>query len=177
MRRPSPILLVFTVTLVTVFCGKRRYKEVVDDRIFIKDAKKNPAFLIGRLPGKNWREHNPARFNALQSFETEAKVEKAVLALYMAVAGQQDSKAFLRTIVEKIKTSNTRIEYEPVLKTSEGDWQSVLLENDRGLIRLYASRKGKRIFWLQYIAPTAEVFALYSPDVKSYVRQFWFLYR
>ena len=145
-----------------------------ENRIYIQQPEKNPEFIIGRLPGKSWREHNPPKFKADQSFETIDSLRKSVLAVYKNGKDSTIEKLFF-SLKSKYSDGKYQIE-ESIFNSHEGDWKTLTIAGKSFISRVYAIRKAEILIWVQFTSPDTVNFALYSSDAQRYINNFWFLY-
>lgn len=143
-------------------------------RIRINNPKQNPQMVRGRLPGESWIEHNPPKFNALQSFEMNSKIYRVILTLNYAESELNDKKFLMKIITSQDLSSNYTV--ETPLPTREGSWQRIYAETETLYVRLYGIKKKDKIFWIQFISDNKDTMANLTPDVHRYVEDFWFVY-
>lgn len=135
-----------------------------------------PIYLMGRLPGDHWKEHNPPRMKARQSFWGYDEFTPCILALYSKKNEHQDAKSFVKDFTDRI--SNTHVIKEEPFHTGEGDWVVVSLKpkSSNGIARIYSIQKDELVYWVQLSAPNWARFSICVPDTKTYIRNLYFLY-
>lgn len=162
------------IPLIFIQCSSGKKVEGVPH--YVKKPVENPLYLTGRLPGKEWKEHDPARFSSNQSFEASYGWEKALLFVKLE-NNQQSAKAYSDYVYENMK-KNVSLDYYNVetFETAEGIWLKSIFASKNGFYDLYVTRKKDYLVSVHYIATSDDTYHHFSKDAANYIKNFWFLY-
>ena len=166
--------LLFRLPLLLLFFSCQSPQLDTGEPVHLQDATGKPAYLMGRLPGERWVEHNPPKMNARQSFEGYDRYRPCILGLFSRV-DSQSGEDFLTDLASKL--SNAKAVRQPVLKTGEGDWANLTFETSGSFARIYALQKAGQIYWIQLTSRDPDVQALCLPDTVRYIKNLYFIYR
>lgn len=126
-------------------------------------------YLQGKLPGERWVEHNPPRYGALQSFELRISTG----AFFFLSRGQKEVtlKEQLNKLIKARKASPKEIKQEENLPGENLIWLRYTISQKNGITRFYLTKTDdQNVFWVIFFANSAENFAIYAPDIHSFVK-------
>lgn len=146
------------------------------ERKYIENPSEKPVYVLGRLPGEDWREHRPAQFNVEQSFESRDLTKTLLLFDYHE--SRQSLKEFTLGYLGRLQQNDgVEASDEGYLDSPEGRWKKIRLNAPEYISRFYIIKKADMIFMIQFIAPDVESFALRAPQVEKFIKNLWLLYR
>ena len=111
----------------------------------------------------------------MQSFYLNSSLHNTVLLIHRVKNSTVDPGDFFENI--RRGRVGAYAENEPTLDSNEGQWQRVLITDEASITRLFAMKKSKTLYWVQYTSNNLESFALHAKDVDVFVKSLWFIYR
>lgn len=162
---PFTAFLVFGfLTITTLSCAGSQPQSKTSPK------KTGAIYLVGRLPGAQWVEHNPPRFGAAQSFETApAGPNRGILTL------ENLSDFTARAYLENLKNGLNGLimkELDP-LESDIGTWRRLHLFTARFHSIVYLHTEERQLIVVKLIAYNAETLALLQKDADVYVKNLW----
>ncbi len=167
--------MVFIIFLVAS-CSTGNVRQTESRPRYYENPDSNPVFLSGRLPGDSWKEHEPAKFGANQSFEAIRGWEKAILFVKFDKSSLTIDEyiSFIEKSIDQKDPSAAVQSGE--LQTPEGNWKRKTITLTSGYYDFFVIRKREWTISVHFIVASADTYIFLRPDVENYIKNFWFLY-